>query len=184
MPAKLQTRCTAPPTLRELVWGSSESLACMPFVAKEASLSSLSDSAEHGMHSVDGSPRSSTSGASFGPSDATRRPSEGGRSDRSDPGVAYTHDPYSFGGPTYLPPSPSSGGGYMAAVLYDDPSALGYYISGLPQIVPRCAAHRPRPHHCPCGPSVLRGAPGLLPLPAPPAVNSPDMDPVAHWATP
>eukprot|EP00667_Euglena_gracilis_P033995 EG_transcript_57523 len=104
IPAELQTRCAAPPTLRELVWGS-ESLTCMPYLQREASLSSLPDCAEPGMLSADGSPRSSsTSVASLGPSDATRRPSEGGRSDRSDPGVAYTHDPYSFGGPTYLPP--------------------------------------------------------------------------------
>eukprot|EP00667_Euglena_gracilis_P019000 EG_transcript_20278 len=176
MPAFLPVHSQAPPTLRELVWCSSESLCRMPSIQKTTAPYDPADLIDPNwpLDGVDGRP-CIISTPPFGPADPTaRRLSEGGSSHSSDSSsLSYTHDPYSFSGPTYLLPSPSATRSALAATLSGDPSALGCYVND--SSVAACAMHHHQPHSGPAESPLLLG---LLsspdgPLPAP---ASPDKD--------
>eukprot|EP00667_Euglena_gracilis_P001860 EG_transcript_1857 len=184
MPAGLQLRTVAPPTLRELVWSSTESLSCMPSIQKDAVTSppGTASSAEPEWACRDDGSCTPTSVPPLGPDDCfSRRLSESGSSRISDASsLSYTHDPYSFGGPTLLPPSLSTTGGYFMTPLCDDPSPLGFYIAALSSGGPaHCTLHH---HSCgvPAEDPLFIGAPGLLPLPATPAATVPGRNPLGH----
>eukprot|EP00667_Euglena_gracilis_P028698 EG_transcript_36951 len=105
-----------------------------------------------------------------GPADNSRRPSvtsSSSSSSSSSSGASFTHNPYSFDGPTYLP-SPRSGGG--ASSLSSCPSLppLGFIVAEPPSGGRELLARHSRPRR-PSEPPILlrlRGAPSAPPAAA------------------
>eukprot|EP00667_Euglena_gracilis_P006586 EG_transcript_6640 len=160
---------TPPRALRERVWGGAESLSCMTEVATAAP-----DTPAGGEEPVSPfggygcSPCSSPLVAGLADF-RCRRLSDASSCATSDSSASYTHNPYSFDGPTYIP-SPRSAGSTPRAAF----SRLllpGFYGADLPQ-----GALGSAPQHCRQGESpVFLSAPDPVPLPHP--VTSPKRHP-------
>eukprot|EP00667_Euglena_gracilis_P018985 EG_transcript_20262 len=162
---------STPTPARERVWCGAESLASVEAVAA-AVASATSTMADEPLSSIYGDCLTHSASTSLlGSADIHRRhPSDSGSSLTSDSSASYTHNPYSFEGPTFLPSPRSPPQTPNATVSAGRTPVSTFCLNPLPGPCGADLVHGPSQQHCQQSESrAVFHAPDTLSCPSPTA---------------